>query len=116
MNRIDKLLDAVIKDAKSVGFPITKYLQRKVYVDENVYDRVGMCVHYSRPYKYEIHLTEKMLFASDKKIKDVLAHEVLHSYCLTMDHGSVWQIYQEKMNDIGYNVQESYSWHEMFKK
>ena len=116
MVNLDVLLNDVINDAINIGFPISDNLQRKIYIDYKRYDRVGACYRYRFPERYEIHLSEDTIRAKEEDIKNIIAHEVLHSYFLTMDHNCFWQMYQKLMNDkFGYNIQIKYSWHKILK-
>ena len=71
------MLSEVISDALKAKIPVDETIERKVYIDVGVTNRVGFCNWCFR--KYEIHITDKLVFASEKYIKDVLAHEILHT-------------------------------------
>ena len=116
MINLDNILMATIADATSVGFPVSQKLHPKIVVDKNRYDRVGACYRYRFPERYEIHVSDAVRGAKLNEIKNIIAHEVLHTTFLTMDHNCFWQIYKNKMNDMfGYNIQISYSWDEILK-
>lgn len=116
MINLNNMLNEVINDAISVGFPISKSLERKIYIDKQRYDRVGACYRYPYPERYEIHLSEDVTRANVNDIKNIIAHEVLHSYFLSMDHGYMWSMYQNLMNTkCKYNIQVKYSWCEILK-
>lgn len=117
MINLNDLLNDVIKDATSVGFPMPTNLERKVYIDYKRYDRAGACYRYILPERYEIHLSETTLKADSNEIKSVLAHEVLHANFLTMEHNCFWKMFQQRMNvNLGYMIQEKYSWNKILKK
>lgn len=117
MNKLSKLLSHVINDAVSIGIPVSDKIEPIIYIDENRYDRVAACYKYPFPPKYEIHLSKDTLRTSEKEIKNIIAHEVLHTCFLSMDHGMPWDIYQKRMNDkLGYNIQVKYSWHKLIKR
>ena len=117
MNNLSDILNGIIDDALSIGFPVSQYLERKIYIDKKRYDRVGACYRYRFPEKYEIHLSEEIIKTDIKVIKSVIAHEVLHTCFLTMDHNYFWVMYQQKMNEkFGYNIQIKYVWEEIFDK
>ena len=114
---LDKILNEVINDASSIGFPISDNLERKIHLDFKRYDRVGACYRYPYPEKYEIHLSEPVIKAKTKEIKNIMAHEVLHSSFFSMDHGFIWSMYKNLMNEkLKYNIKTKYSWHEILKK
>ena len=117
MMDLDKLLKCVINDANSIGIPVSDKIDRTIYIDPKRYDRVAACYKYPYPKKYEIHLSQDTLRANEKDIKDIIAHEVLHTCFLSMDHDFPWNIYKKSMNErLGYNIQTKYSWHNIIKK
>ena len=110
------ILDDVIQNALSIGFPVSNNMERKIYIDKKTYDRVGACYRYKFPERYEIHLSEDTLRASKKHIKNIIAHEVLHANIMTIEHNVFWQTYCDLMNDkFGYNIKLTYSWDEILK-
>lgn len=114
-NNINKLLNDVINDAINLGIPISQKIERKVYIDEKRYDRLGACYKYYFPPIYQIHLSQDVLKANENKIKNIIAHEVLHT--ISMEHDTRWKYYKIKMNNkLGYNIETQGSWQEIFKK
>lgn len=114
MNKFNYMLIEVINDATSIGFPISRNLDKTIYIDKGIYDRVAACYRYVVPEKYEIHLSELTLQAKKNEIKNIIAHEVLHSHFLTMEHNEFWKMYCARMNQkFGYEIQEKYSWHKI---
>lgn len=112
VNNLNHIMNDVINDAISVGFPVSIHLDRHIHIDKNTYDRVGACYRYRFPERYEIHLSEATLRARCTEIKNIIAHEVLHTHFLTMEHNLMWQMYCDLMKDkFGYNIQVKYSWH-----
>ena len=117
MPNLDKLLKSVVNDALSIGIPVSDKIEPTIYIDANRYDRVAACYKYPYPKKYEIHLSSDTLRATETEIKNIIAHEILHTCFLSMDHDIPWRIYQKSMNErLGYNIQVRYSWHQIIKK
>lgn len=111
-----KILNDVINDANHIGFPVPNSLERKVHIDKKTYDRVGACYRYRYPEKYEIHLSERTLMANKREIKNIIAHEVLHTNFLTMEHNIFWQTYCDLMcKKLGYDIKVKYYWHDIIK-
>lgn len=111
MCNLNCILNDVINDAISIGFPVPDCLDRRIYIDKKTYDRVGACYRYRFPTKYEVHLSENTLKAKKSAIKNIVAHEVLHTHFLTMEHNEIWKMYCNLMNSkLGYNIQIKYSW------
>lgn len=116
MVNLDKLFLEVIEDVKSVGFPVVNVLQM-VVIDNGVKDSFGTCHKYLSPEYYEIHLSDFMLKASVSEIKNVLAHEILHTSDNTMEHNETWCHFKDLMNkNLGYNIRTKCTIYDVFKK
>ena len=116
MLNLNNILESVIQDAISIGFPVPEGLSRDIVIDKKRYDRVGACYRYRFPTRYEIHLSETTQKAKLHEIKNIIAHEVLHTNFMTMEHNCFWKMYQQRMNEeFGYNIQIKYEWHKILK-
>jgi hypothetical protein len=116
MINLNDMLNEVIDDAIKIGFPVPETLERKIYLDKERYDRVGACYRYPCPEKYEIHLSEAVVRARIREIKNIIAHEVLHSNILSMDHGFIWSTYCNRMNTtLKYDIKIKYSWKQILE-
>ena len=114
MINLNKLFNDVLNDIVSINIPISTKIIPKIYIDEGRYDRVGACYKYKFPERYEIHLSQDVLQATEYEIKNIIAHEMLHTCYLCMPHDGAWKVYQRKMNKhLGYNIQVEYSWAEI---
>lgn len=112
-NDLNNMLFEVMNDAINAGIPINETIENKVYIDIGENKRAGFCnwcLH-----KYEIHITDKMMYASKKHIKDILAHEILHTCFLAKTHSYPWNYYADIMNKTyGYGIKEKYNnWKEI---
>lgn len=108
---VNKLFFNVLNDVISIGAPISTKIIPTICIDEDRYDRVGACYRYKSPERYEIHLSSDTLRADESEIKSIIAHEILHTCHLGMEHDGIWNIYRNKMNNcLGYNIQIEYSW------
>lgn len=117
MNKIDKILQEVIKDAKSVGIPISNNINKNVFIDKRRYDRIAACYEYEAPRSFVIHMSEKTLKANNKTLRDVLMHEIIHTCYFSMEHDGAWSAFKDVVNQkLGYNVQEDYYWSEVVSK
>ena len=57
-----------------------------------------------KPY-FRIEICEAMLDAGEQEIKNVLAHELLHTCPGCYNHGMRWKAYAAKINNMyGYNI------------
>lgn len=111
---VNELFQAVLNDVICVGAPISNKIMPIIFIDKKRYDRVGACYKYKFPERYEIHLSEDVLNAKEYEIKNIIAHEILHTCC--MEHNGNWRLYQLKLNKyFGYNIKVEYSWHEILE-
>ena len=83
MNLIE-ILEEVIEDATKADIPISKKINRQIVIDYNIEQRAGIC--YRLLDTYEIHLSYKTTRGIEISIKDVVAHEVMHTCYCCMDH------------------------------
>ena len=114
---VNELLKKVIADALSINIPISEKIANIICIDETRYDRVAACYKYKFPERYEIHLSPDVLMADEHEIKNIIAHEVLHTCASSMPHEGIWKLYQGKMNrHLGYNIQVEYSWCELLNE
>lgn len=108
---VNSLLSDVVQDMKDMGFPVSENLKMEIEIDYDTYYRVGACYRYKFPEKYIIHLSEDVLHGNVEQIKNILAHEVLHTHFLTMDHNILWNHFKDRINqNSSYNIKEKYSW------
>lgn len=107
-DNLNKMLKQVIDDATNVGIPISQNIDKKVYVDfgEQFKNRAGFC-EWTINNIYKIHITDRLLVAKDSCIKNIIAHEVIHTCMLCKNHYFVWKKYCKIMNNAyGYNITE----------
>ena len=111
---VNELLNNIIVDAISIDIPVSRKIVNTIYIDEERYDRVAACYKYKFPERYEIHLSPDTLRANKNEIKNIIAHEVVHTCYASMPHDGVWELYRREMNlRLGYNIQVEYSWNEI---
>lgn len=110
---LNKMLLEVVNDAINANIPINQTIDKRVYIDKGIKNRAGFCNWCLQ--KYEIHITDKMVASTEKYIKDILAHEILHTCFLAKNHNYPWNHYANIMNKTyGYNIKEKYnSWKEI---
>ena len=78
---INQLLKDVIREAEAVRIPLGK-IKRNVRVNARAKRRFGCCRTVQNAFgvrQFEIELSQKVLACEDKKIKEILAHELLHT-------------------------------------
>lgn len=105
--RLDELLKEVIIEVKSIGIPISDNIDKSVLINKRAKSRFGACkienVNNKKHFKIEIR--SALYICEDFKLKEVLAHEVLHTCRGCANHGETWKRYAKLMNDqYGYNI------------
>lgn len=109
---IKELFKDVIKEAQAIKIPVPENIIGEIYINPRPKKRFGCC----RKTKsgYEIELSQFVLDAPEKKIKEILAHELLHTCMGCQDHGSIWKKFAGMMNEAyGYNIKRVNSFEEM---
>ena len=85
---INQLLKDVIREAEAVRIPLGK-IKRNVRVNARAKRRFGCCRTVQNAFgvrQFEIELSQKVLACEDKKIKEILAHELLHTCSGCQNH------------------------------
>ena len=111
---LNEILIETINNALQLHIPISPFIDKKIYIDKGITNRVGFC-DCRDINKYKIHITDKLLYANKNCIKDVIAHEILHTCPFSRNHFYFWTKYAQIMNETyGYNIKEKYqNWFEL---
>ena len=98
--RLDILLQEVIQEARALKIPVPSTIEKNVIVNGRPKKRFGCC-RKSRN-GFEIEVSRFLLDeagCSEKIVKGVLAHEVLHTCRDCYEHGMLWKSYAGQMNN-----------------
>ena len=113
--RLDILLQEVIQEARALKIPVSSTIEKNVIVNGRPKKRFGCC-RKSRN-GFEIEVSRFLLDeagCSEKIVKGVLAHEVLHTCRDCYEHGMLWKSYAGQMNKAyGYQIKRVNSFAEM---
>ena len=105
--RLEELFSQVVKEALSIGIPISKEIS-DIRINTRAKARFGCCKQEKRPLgkkRFIIEISERVLCAEEKIIRQIIAHELLHTANGCMNHGAKWKEYAEAMNSaFGYNI------------
>lgn len=132
--QLEALLQEVLSQCRNLKIPVSDRIIPEVIINRRAKSRFASCrkvwinnmvddsfnginkqhknVVYSNKPAYSmqrnyflIEICEAMLDASEQEIKNVIAHEVLHTCYGCYNHGKRWKSYAVKMNKIyGYNI------------
>lgn len=109
---IDRILTEVIKEAQELKIPVPANINKQVYINPRPKRRFGCCS--TKGGKFNIEISEFLLKADEKKVRGVIAHEVLHTCRGCRDHGQKWKEYASRMNKAyGYDIKRVSSFEEL---
>ena len=112
IKKLDMLVAEVAEEGKSIGIPISNRIT-DVKVNTRAKARLGSCRQIKKPLQKDsfiIEISHRLFEAEEKKIKEVIAHELLHTCPGCMNHGKKWKLYAEEMNRaFGYGITRTYT-------
>lgn len=111
--QLNELLQQVINEAKALGIPVSRHISPSLFINNRTKSRFGGCkkvkgfVHYS----YQIEISKVLLRAEAGTIKEIIAHEVLHTCPGCMNHGLAWKKHCNVMeHSLGYRLERTSSY------
>ena len=89
--KAEELLKRVISEAKASGIPVSRRISTEVCSNARAKKRFAACRKKGRDFYIEIN--ERLLSGEipEEKIREILAHEVLHTCRGCFDHGEKWK-------------------------
>ncbi len=106
MNDFDRLLQAVLAQARALGIPVSSQIDPHVAVNRRAVTRFGCCI--CKDGRFTIELTARLLDAPEQACRQTLAHEILHTCPGCRNHGPRWKHYAQRMNAAyGYQIQRT---------
>ena len=110
--QVNGLLQEIIDEAKNAGIPVSKRILTDVRINPRPKKRFGCCRKTGRDFQIEV--SRFVLDAPEEAIRNVIAHEVLHTCRGAMDHQSKWKEYASLMNrTYGYTIKRTNSFEEL---
>lgn len=110
--RINTILKEVIKEAQDLKIPVPKNVNEKITINPRPKKRFGCCK--LKDGEFHIEISEFVLATDEKKIRGIIAHEILHACKGCQNHGARWKEYAEKMNaQYDYNIKRVSSFQEV---
>lgn len=102
-NHLDELLAQVISQARSAGIPVSRRIDPHVEVNSRARTRFGCCR--TQRGQHTIEVAAVLLNAEEPAVRQVLAHEVLHTCPGCTNHGVKWQRWAALMSErFGYDI------------
>lgn len=109
---LNNLLQNVIAECKIIKLPVSGNIEPEVLINKRAKKRFGACRKTAKGFIIEI--SEFMMDADAEHIKNILAHEVLHTCMGCQNHGNKWKMYTLAMNqNYGYKITTTSSYEKM---
>lgn len=102
----NKLLQEVITEARKANIPVSNNINPIISINTRAKCRLGLCKRNGD--SFDIEISAFLEQAGENAIKQILAHEILHTCPNCMNHGRTWKYYAMKMNmDYGYDIERT---------
>lgn len=114
--KIEDLLQEVIKEARKLGVPISENIDAEISINHRAKSRFACCRQTKLivGYSYTIEVSDLLFQCRERDIREILAHEVLHTCKGCQNHGVRWKAYAEKMNKrYGYHIKRTATYEEL---
>jgi predicted SprT family Zn-dependent metalloprotease len=106
--KINGLLAEVAEEARAIGIPLSKQIDQKVLINRRARKRLGCCRMKSGAFLIEISAV--VLEGGSGAVKEILAHELLHTCVGCQNHSALWKSYSLLMNQAyGYRIKRTIS-------
>lgn len=103
---LNRLLAAVISEAKQAAIPVSDRIVPAVKVNSRAKTRFGCCRRAGDDYTIEI--SAFLFHAGEKAVRQTLAHEILHTCPSCSNHGTLWRHWAAVMNRrYGYGIRRT---------
>ena len=105
---LDFLLSQVIKQARSMGIPVSRRIDPHVVINTRARTRFGCCR--TAMGQHTIEVSAALLNGEEQAVRQVLAHEILHTCPGCANHGVKWQRWADMMSrQFGYRIRRTTS-------
>ena len=109
---IDNELRTVTRQARELNIPVPDNIWGHVRINPRPRKRFGCCRRENG--KFIIEISGFITDCDAEKIRNVLAHEILHTCPGCSNHGKMWKKYASAMNAAyGYHIKRTSSFDEM---
>lgn len=109
---LDEKLKFVIGQARELNIPVPYNISENVRVNPRPKRRFGCCRRNGDSFIVEV--SGFIMECDESKIRNVLAHEILHTCPGCNNHGKIWKEYASAMNAAyGYHIKRTSSFDEM---
>lgn len=99
MKQLDDILSETIATAKAAGIPVSDRILPNVVINKRRKTILGTCER-QKSGEYKIVISSIAVEAGEKEIRNVIAHEILHTCKGCGNHGALWKSYAERLGGI----------------
>lgn len=130
---VDKQLAQVLGQARSLGIPVSRRVSPRVTLNSRAKSRFGCCRRMGPGQKdgFLIEVAQTIAQMAEEEavdrasgtggagrkerlLRQILAHEILHTCPGCDNHGQSWKLYAQKMNQaFGYDIKRTSSYEEL---
>lgn len=101
---LNKILDETVKKARELNIPVSDRIIPNVYINGRRKTILGTCERQKNG-QYKIVISAFVLDGGEYEIRNVIAHEVLHTCRNCSNHGYFWKIYAKRLGQaIGQEI------------
>ncbi len=107
---LNRLFEQVKEEAGQLGIPFARNILPEIRINSRARKRYGCCKSTRKGFRktYEIEIARVVLDCGEEKIREILAHELLHTCRGCDNHGVLWKNYAKAMNSAyGYNIKRT---------
>lgn len=110
--KVNIIFKEIIKEAQDLKIPVPENICKEITINPRPKKRFGCCK--LKDGKFRIEISAFVLDTDERKIREVIAHEILHACKGCQNHGMRWKEYAERMNvQYGYRIKRVSSFQEM---
>ncbi len=101
---VELCMNEVMRECMALKIPISTDIDPNIIINKRARSRFAACKKKgSSPYIIEVG--EALLGSDRMVVKNILAHEILHTCYGCYNHGKRWKLYADKMNRAyGYHI------------
>lgn len=112
-HEIERCMHEVIRECTSLKIPISTNIDPNIIINNRARSRFAACKKKGTS-PYIIEVGEALLKADVFAVKNILAHEILHTCYGCYNHGERWKLYADKMNRAyGYHITRTTTYEEL---
>lgn len=93
---LDKMLAETIDLARSAKIPVSKKIDRHIYINTRRKTILGTCERQKNG-EFRIVISSFVISSGEDEVRNVIAHEILHTCYKCANHGKLWKAYADRL-------------------